>query len=780
MITKRSIAGIALAIVLSLHAHTMAQAVPDTAPTVEHIRLRSGDTFEVLAHDNTQDTSYSWILTQGRTFIDASRERFFRYRFVNDNSYTVIAEATRATGERIQRTFVIDVSSVDSPAEPAPTQAGTGAGLAGTSPASDRNGRVILATGQQLLKLTPIRTDVTPLAVDVDRAYDSDADGNPENDVDNVNADNGFHSFGKPLWIWYVSPVTNIEVSVTGISTDGSPLVQRIPVLSAESAQASGVLTSSVEIAVERIDDATFSFQPTVADNIERVVPLLYEWNLGDGTTSLETVPTHSYSTTGQFTISLTVRNLQTGSAVGSSTATVNPVIAEQTSSESNQPTEQPTDQPTEQPGEQTVTSSFDWSRIILIVALFVGALIVGFAIMWLLSFLRKSRKLEQTLETMESAVVGQKQSVPPPLAIKSKPPVSAESKGQQAVIDAEIHASSSSKEPPLSVNEEKAPDWLKKGLASNVQQTESTTAPQSSPKTTATPQAPKPPVTPPAPKPTPTPAAAPTQNPMGVTSAAAPTPTPQQNGTEKNLPHWLQSPAPAPAQTQTPTPSTPSTQTPVTPPAPKPPVPPAPKPVPPAPKPPLAPTSQVPVPSAPKPTATVSTPSPTQSNTPSMPASPTPIASPVPPAPVAPTPTPVPLAPVPPAPVAPTPTPKPVPPAPTAPTPTPVPPAPVPPAPVAPTPTPKPVPPAPTAPTPTPKPVPPAPIAPQTAPKPVPPSPTRDIPAMPTQITPPPATPIAPTPAPNTSPATSERKNDDDPPFAIIRADSISPKPTT
>lgn len=743
---KRPVAAFGIFAVLILGSGQMAVAQDGTttgvpfaeapsAPTPvseERVTLRVGDVFEIVADAGADGVTTSWILTQERTFIEAGRERLFRYRFVQDKEYMLRGEVTLpGTGERRQRTFVIDVRPVaDIPSLPI-YPAGTGASLAGTVPAPDANGRVVFTPDQQLLQLAPIRSDLSPLALDLDASRDTDGDGNPANDVDNT--DTYFHSFGRSLWIWFARPLTQSDVVITAVPAGGSPLVQRISVLSEETAGEQGVLTSQVSIDVETIDEATFAFTPTLGRDVPPEAPLLYEWEFGDGNRSLENAPTHAYAASGTYDVKLQVRDLGTGNTIGTSSTSVSATIADTDPDEPDPIVEEPDPEPVEEPSSD---EGLPWTRIILIGALFVGSLLVGIAIVWLLSFLRRSRKLEETLETMEKAVAPSKEQTPPPLAIKSKPQAPPPST-QQKVIDAELNASSPSKAPPPAVTEAAAPDWLKKGLGSETPT--STSA--------ATPAAQK---TAPAAKPTTAPAPTPT---------AAPVPKP------------VPAPAPKPqAQTQTPAPQ-------ATPVAAKQPAQPmqAPKPVP-TPTPMATQPKPVPTPAT-KPQQTATTPAPQAAVKPA--ASPTPTSTPKPvptqvpaPTPITTTPTRTPpvqdetklphwLQATPPAPTAPAP----VTVTETTPTPTPTVPA---------QPAPKPIT---QAPVPTTKPTAPAPIATQA---PVPPTPNPMPVAAPTQVTPPPAVPMPPKPAQTSSqPIPQQEAKDDDRPIAIIRADSIDPGPT-
>lgn len=779
------------------------------ATTEERLTLRAGDVFEMVADPGVADATYSWILTQERTFIEAGRERLFRYRFVQEQSYTLRAEAVLPTGERRQRTFMIDILAQGDTSISPVYPAGTGASLAGTVPAPDTNGRVVLTPAQHVLQLTPMRTDVSPLALDLDAARDTDGDGNPENDVDDTGT--YFHSFGRSLWIWFARPLTQTDLIITAVPPGSSPLVQRISVLSQEVASTQGVLTSAVIVRSEQIDDSTFGFTAEFPRPIPGDSPLLYEWEFGDGLRSLETSPVHTYATDGDHVVKLHVRDLGTGETVGRSETTVSAVVPV------DEPVDEPDPTPVDEPDPTPVEEPSDgeglpWGRILLIVGIFIGSLAVGIAIVWLLSFLRKSRSLEQTLESMEK-VVAPTADQAPPLAIKSKPQ-GPPPQAQQKVIDAELNAASPA---PVStqVSEAAAPSWLKKGLAAD-QSAAKTPAPaptaakpapvpkssappaepprQAAPSApaasaaaapavpkavpTTVPKSPAPAAPAPAQKPQPAaaPAAAPAAKPAPAAQAPAPVPSPAQPKSvapatiasvpsvddppvveapdPAKLPRWLQPSTPAPAAPTAPSPATA----------------PAPKPAPA----PVVPSTQVAAPinpAAPKPQAPVAPPRPAPAAPSASVAQPKPA-----PAPTATAPTPKPVS----APVIPS-VPKPQPaqvPAPASRPPTFTQPKPVTPV-ATQNPQPTPVVPAASAPvTPTPAPVPTAPRVPAAQPAPATPVSPTPVPTAPAAGASPIATPPMPTQQATPPPALpSAPKNDDDRPIAIIRADSLDPE---
>lgn len=517
--------------------------VTENQTVQKEITVQVGDVFEIMADSGVDGATYSWILTQERTFIEAGRERLFRYRFVQDKTYTLRADILLPNGSgRMQQAFTIRVLLQGDPRVPAPSQAGTGASLAGTIPAADENGRVILSDSEHVLRLAPVRTDISPLALDIDSTRDSDGDGNPGNDIDNANT--YFHLFGRSLWIWFARPLTSVDLIITAAPAGTSPLVQHISVLNEKTARGQGVLTSPVTIQVEQIDQASFSFSPKLTRPVATTSPLLYEWEFGDGERSLETNPTHQYVVNGTVTVKLHIRDLQTGSTVGRAEQTISPIIPTPSSAPSSEQSSEDPDIPP--PEEPTQRSNIPWGRVLLIGGIFAGALCFGILIVWLLSFFRRSRKIEHTLASIERVVAPSKDVAPPPLAIKSKPQSTATT-GQQKVIDAEINAASSPPESATPIKEELAPDWLKKGLTPTDQK-------KSQPSPTSVPPTPKPARAepsnpPPSPGPLPTTVTKPSPPPAAATPKAAPVqPLKQQTPAPITAPKPTNNPPPSPA----------------------------------------------------------------------------------------------------------------------------------------------------------------------------------------------------------------------------------------
>lgn len=769
---------------------------------VEQMQLTVGEILEILPTSDLQSPTYSWILTQDRTFIQAARTETFRYRFIQPGAYSLIAEIKSGDqSTSILRTFNInakarnpgDVGMGMSSAPAMPGSGNTLMGLVKIDPPMDTNQRVVLPNGQQLLKLSPLNPDVKPLSLDLDTKRDTDNDGNPSNDVQNQAT--FFQLYAEPLYIWFASPLTTRTMAVTTVGADGNARVQNIETTTALFAQNNGMIVSPIHMTSTPGENGSYSFT-AMSLNGSTQSSFLYHWSFGDGEESLAMNPTHTYAANGTYTVTLQVKNLIDGQdaakdqqQISVQNAGVAPVSAASSQSSNG----------------GTVIASNNWSLLSILIGLgiFLLCAILGLAGVFFLSKLRRGKSLDQTFADMEKTIVAKDDTTktPPPLVIpaatvpaaaKQSAPVATPAPTKEDISKREENAASSAPVAETArIDEKAAPSWLKKGL--------------DTPPKPATPPAPAAPaVNTPAPAPVPTPAIpkpapAPASAPKPATPAPAPAWLKQSTPpVAASAPAPTPAPIPAPvvAPKPTPTPAAPIVTTQPAPTSVQAPAVPMPKPVPaPATPPVVAPTPQaVPTPApvaptpapapvvvpkptpapmpAPVPAPAVSLPKPTPVTAPTV-STPTPAPVPVP----MPKPTPTPATPV----VVPTPVqtpiappmPKPVP----APTPIVTPPAPKPePVPV---PVPKPMPtPAPQAsvapvqsqaPTPINPPAAPKPIpVPVPMPKPVPaPTPTTPI-STPIQQTPLTPAPI-PTPAPAPKPIESA-----DTPIAIIRADSL------
>lgn len=741
---------------------------------VEQLRMQVGDILEILPVHPVQNAGYAWILTQDRTFIQASRAPNFRYRFILPGTFSLSAEITSPDQtQRLRKSVVITVDQRTQGASSVPAAPTDPSLLVRTVPPTDAAKRLIVPTGTCIVRLEPISPERKPFALDLDVDTDADGDGSPANDIQD--ADTFFQNSGTPLQLWYFQPMTQRTARITTVAPDGTPGIQDLAVVPYELAQSQGMLPVNVTIEATEAGERTYEFRARFADPRMADAPLLYEWNFGDDSgPSLVNPVTHTYTDDGDYTVSVKIRNIQTsqdvttqnrmvtirgGNAGGSAASAVSSAGQAASQAASSAAT-----------GSASSSSGGGLLRSILLLAgIFLGSLLLGAGLIFLVTrLLRRGKRIDEKVGPSSGNVVAAEvvTKEPPPLTLNvaaAPTPKSADAKPKEPEKKPAT--------PPAAV-EDAAPSWLKKGLNAEAPKP----APTPTPAAAAAPvPAPKPAVPAPVPAPAPKPAPAP------APVAPAPAPVPKA----PSAPSAAVTPAPAP-KPAVPVPAPASVPKPAPAPVPAPAVPPKPVPA-------VTPSSAAPAPvaaaaaapqavvtpaptavppvAAPKPPSAVPAPAPTAAAKPASPApAPAPAAAPapVPPKPATPpAPKPQPTATPAPAPVAAKPAPSP---APSASAPAIKPPAAVPsPAPKAPAPVssptpatapavpavavtaagvPKPTPPAPT----------PAPSAAPAAPKPVavpatPPAavqPPKPIaPAQPAPVTPPPAPKPAMAPAP-------------------------------
>ncbi len=556
----------------------------------ESVTLKVGDIFEILpVHDLPTDSAYTWILTQDRTFLEATRAPLFRKRFIQPGTYTLFADIVSPDGSRrLTRTFTIDYQA----RQPGETMTQTGVGGSGmlvtTTPAMDSMGRTALSAGTQLIRLNPVNPDITPLALDLDLNRDANNDGSNDNDIQGN--ETFFASDATPLYLWIADePLTRHPISVTASLPDGAR-VQNIEILEESLARSEGVVQGPVMISAEKTSNRTYQFTAVFQGEAPAGGQLLYQWQFGDGQQSLVNAPSHDYADDGDYTVQLLIRNLRDGKEMANTSTTVNVSgTGETPSSEPSQASSKNNEEPNDSAGS---TSSL--RSILLFVGIFIGSLVIGAIVMTLFSFMRRNKgSIAQKIEALEQAVVKPVESTPaltitPPASAPSasKPPVQPQQPKpaptpapqtpppEVAKREEERATSNPVTQPAQTVNAKASPAWLqpapKPATPAPVQPAAQPVVPPApKPAPVPAPQQPKPQPTPQAPK-QPTPAPSVPQQPKPQVPS-----TPQQQNRPQATPAWLQQPpaTPAPA-VEAPRPVVP--QQPQTPPTPKPVVPPA------------------------------------------------------------------------------------------------------------------------------------------------------------------------------------------------------------
>lgn len=501
----------------------------------EDIDLFVGDILEILPSVGISNPTYSWILTQDRTFLQASRAPKFTARLIQPGGYTLLAEIASGDGStKINRTFQITMRPRDGTPGSPPAPEGTGTGsvnLVSTFPSMDANKHVIVRSNKQLVRLDPLNPDLKPLALDLDASQDSDGDGNPRNDLDD--RDTFFQTYASPVTIWFTTPITTRTMIVTTVGANGAAVQQEVTVLNEEYAMQQGLLISPLQMTVTPVSNLDYTFGAEVEMGSNS--PLLFHWNFGDGQESLLQNPAHTYAQGGTYTVKIEVRNLLDGKVIATKQQDV--VVQGGMIASSAQSVE------TSSVSSETPvisTSGRSWASIVILIGIFVLCLVIGIgAVTWLLR-MRKGKSIDQTFESLEKNILKKDETKAtsvsaPPLTI---PTVGAPMASKPAATQEEI----SKREEQTAA----APGWLKKGLGdSAVPPTpKAPITPSPNPNPTQSPTAPLPPwlaagqtpqavapaptaTTPPAPKPA-APSPAPTPNPTPVKPVQTPPPTPK------------------------------------------------------------------------------------------------------------------------------------------------------------------------------------------------------------------------------------------------------------
>lgn len=560
------------------------EPAPQLAPALnEAIELKAGDILEILPIHTLAQPTYAWILTKERAFIQADRNPLFRIRLTEPGTYTLTAEVTSGDRTaRVRKVFPVVIAQRTPGAMPA----AQGAKLVTAAPRLTENGDIVLPRGGQTVLLTPTG-NLRPLNIDLDLAADTDGNGNPGDDVDNVGT--LFQTDATPVLLWFLDPVTKRDMQVSAPKADGTLLTQAIAVRGIDQARSEGVVQSPVSIQAAERGDGTHQFSVQFADGSQPEDPLLYRWQFSDGTESLELQPIRAVSATGGLTVTVSVRNLMTGTDIGTATKTVLPA-APASSAASSGASEAASSAASEEPSEPAPESDGGiLARIMPFVPLvgaFIGAVVVGMIVVAIVSTLRRKRggaektgALQQHFAQMETKLLQKEQEKKTAVA-QPAPPAPPE-----AIAEREVTRSLPSRQPEPAVDVQQAPSWLKQGLqgkpaaAAPKQPATATPAPAAPPAPPAT----KPAAPAPAPKPAPAPA--PQKQPEQKPQAPKPAPPPAP---AQPKPAPAPSPEPAAAKPITPPPAAAA-------PAQKP----APAPAPEAPKPAPAPAAPVPAPAA-------------------------------------------------------------------------------------------------------------------------------------------------------------------------------------
>lgn len=291
-----------------------------TGATQEAIQLPIGQIFEIQAAVSG-DASVNWILSKGNEFVEAGRDMVFRTRFSQEGNYTLVSQVDM-NDTKIVRTFVLQIrqrrpEDAVSPANPDDFIIFNPSVYKDTIP---------ISTAKQVVSFVPVRDDAQVLAIDLDTQTDSNGDGNTQNDEDTRNT--LFRSDGNPLYVWFVdAKPTTIRLGAlfeggrTQFQTLGvgaAPQSQQSSARSERSTSSKDTMmndSSAMKIMVLKNDNGEVQFALRMPQELSET-PLLLYWEFGDGHTKMLDRPIHTYSESGDYTVSVSVRDLKTGRVI--------------------------------------------------------------------------------------------------------------------------------------------------------------------------------------------------------------------------------------------------------------------------------------------------------------------------------------------------------------------------------------------------------------------------------------------------------------------------------
>ncbi len=425
--TGLMLGAVTLAALLPLRSTVAAQ--DSGVPT---INLSAGAFFEILAETDIEDPSVSFVLTQEREFLSASRDPLFRYRFLEPGAYFLTGELVSADGSRSHRRDIrIQVIPRETgtddviPEKSVSKQLGA---VVDTLPLQQSDGTLTLEP-HGLVRFLPVQRDLQSIALDLDVARDVSGDGDPGND--NQSAGTELGSASRALYLWFVDVETPREMRITAKRTNDEVLTQTLRLLrSGEGSPAplavpdAAPLTPPVTkepvhggITSQVHPDGSVRFSVSLRDPLPADIPFLYEWNFGDSSKSLLDHPLHTFPKPGVYTVELRIVDLRTYEERVKLRSDVQVTMGEE-----------PKEIQERNKREESVKGSGGFGRMVVTILKLLSVLLLcaaaGAAIVFVIAKL-KGRKLSDRLESAEKKIVGEApkeaEESPPPMEITAE-----------------------------------------------------------------------------------------------------------------------------------------------------------------------------------------------------------------------------------------------------------------------------------------------------------------------------------------------------------------------
>ena len=359
-------------------------------------------------------------------------------------------------------------------------------------------------TGKSVVRITPLRSDVTVLAIDLHTLLDSSGDGDPKNDDDTRNT--LLREDRNPLHVWFTGAPKR-DIRIGALFENGSTYFQSIDIYrdptprdtlpeapeeeenEEETETQEPFSLGNDQIVVLRSDNGTLQFELQMEEDVPEK-PILLQWDFGDGTQSLLDQPIHTFHEGGTYTVSVQMRDLHTGRVIREARddIVVNRLREDPAEREEEPPLEK--DEPRETKKETSSGGNILWT-IIKVLLIFIITAGVGGLIAFIVFKMKSSDfSMEKTLEDAEKSIVGEPGTEAPPMEVVSDtPPVPEEGVSADTsppVVDVEpVSPAEPQAQPPepvasapqpthdpmapdpsqLQPDTENAPSWLQGGL---------------------------------------------------------------------------------------------------------------------------------------------------------------------------------------------------------------------------------------------------------------------------------------------------------------------------
>ncbi len=445
------------------------------------IRIEAGKMLEIGTDTEAEKPDYSWILTKDRKFQYAQRSRFFQTRFSQTGIYSLdISVQETGSSQNEYNAFQIVVTDpvlrndvANNPDLPLKA-------VLNSTPAATNGAIYIPAEGGIVtLDASASTSKITQYSLDLDDGNDSDGDGDPTNDFENL----GTYSAqtGSPLlyFIRQKNGERKITLTVTDSVTGKTDRTSLNIIFGAAPAGAGNVQTTdpASPITVD-ILNGSVRFGVELPENQRIGKQLLTEWNFGDGGRSLLDHPVHSYRTAGEYAVSVVVRDIANGTIVyrGSNGLHIDTGTAQLPESSAGSSATS-----TETDDAKDGTASTGPGAIMMVGSIVLGLLALAIGLYALLMWLKRKTtgKLVKTIENIEKSIVkgDGKEEKPEPLKIKKETSVSsasaptAEDVSQREKGKTEFSGTSRDNAVPVNASGP-VPSWLQKAATTPVSPT--------------------------------------------------------------------------------------------------------------------------------------------------------------------------------------------------------------------------------------------------------------------------------------------------------------------